>query len=290
MRENEGIDTRVSWDAARFANEANWDDRAVIHEPVYGVEAFQDPAYRSVVIRDDLPVLETHSGPLEGQRILHLQCHIGTDTVSLARSGAQVTGLDFSEKSLEAAQRTADRAGAVVDWVQSDVLEARSAVSGTFDVVYTSIGTICWFDDLSRWAQQIEALLEPGGVFFIRDGHPMLNSVDEKDAEPILRCRYFANGQAQMWEDPSTYAGPGTVEHPRTYEFPHPISEILGALLAAGLVLERFDEGKTLPWQGSPSMEQVGEGTWAWPERLRDVIPCTFTVVARKPRGASAAQ
>lgn len=295
-----GTTVDIEWSEARAANLANWEDRALLHEQAYDLASFDDPGHLSPVVAEDLPVLRQHlpgalrneqrerlqdhpsSGVLVGLDLLHLQCHIGTDTISLARAGATVTGLDFSATALEVARRLAVRTGTDARWVQSDVLQARAAVSGDFDVVYTSIGTICWLPDLYGWAEQIAALLRPGGLFYIRDGHPMLYALDENADEFLIRYRYFPDGRAESWDDPSTYAGDGVVEHSRTYEWPHPISEIVGALLAAGLRLERLDEGKTLPWRFSPRMVRLAEDCFAWPEPERNLVPCTFTVVARR--------
>lgn len=278
-----GSNVEIDWEAARTANLQNWDDRVPLHEAAYGLDAFDDANHLSDVVSDDLPVLDRFAtgGSLSGLDLCHLQCHIGTDTISLARAGARVTGVDFSEPALRAAAALAERTGVSATWVHTDVLDARNAVSGDFDVVYTSIGTICWLQDLDRWAAQIVALLRPGGTFFIRDGHPALLALDE-DAEGFAtRYSYFGDGRAQQWDDESTYAGDGTVAHSRTYEWPHPLSEILGALLRAGLRLVHFDEGRTLPWRFSPRMVEVPRG-YAWPEAERNLIPCTFTIVARK--------
>ena len=195
--------------------------------------------------------------------------------------GARVTGVDFSPSALRAASALADRAGVSATWVETDVLDARRAVEGTFDVVYTSIGTITWLKDLSRWAEQIVGLLRPGGTFYIRDGHPALYALDENASGLTTRYPYFGDGHAQQSDEENTYVGNGTVAHPRTYEWPHPISEILGALLGAGLRLVHFDEGRMVPWQFSPRMVEV-PGGYAWPEAERDLIPCTYTIVARK--------
>lgn len=288
--DDDGADVRIDHDAATGANRDLWDDRAVLHEDLYDAHALaRHPETITQVVRDDVPVLARHlpaqpdeRRPLAGLDVLHLQCHIGTDTLSLARLGARVTGVDFSPAALEVARRLADEAGLDIQWVESDALAARAAVPGDFDVVYTSIGTIVWFEDLTRWADQIAALLRPGGVFFIRDGHPSLLSLDERQATPTVGYRYFANGHAQTWDDGATYAGEGTTAHTRSYEWPHALSEIVTALLGAGLVLERFDEGKTLPWRQFEQMTLV-DGSYAFDERWRDKIPCTYTFVARKP-------
>lgn len=278
-----GIDVDIDWEAARGANRDNWDDRVPLHESAYGLAAFDDPAHISDVVRDDLPVLRRFvpNGSLSGLDLCHLQCHIGTDTVSLARSGATVTGVDFSAPALTAAAALAARTGTAATWVETDVLDARTAVKGDFDVVYTSIGTITWLEDLDRWAAQIASLMRTGGTFFIRDGHPALYALDEEAPTLTTRYRYFGDGRAQRWDDDSTYAGDGKVAHPRTYEWPHPLSEIIGALLRSGLRLVHFDEGRTLPWRFTSRMVEV-PGAYAWPEAERDLIPCTYTIVARK--------
>ncbi|WP_235014775.1 class I SAM-dependent methyltransferase [Microbacterium sp. SLBN-154] len=273
---------RIAWEDARAVNLANWQDRAALHEEAYGLEAFDDPEHLSEVASDDLAALLPFVGTLRGKDLCHLQCHIGTDTVSLARAGARVTALDFSDRALEVAARPAERAGVDVTWVLGDVLEARTHVSGDFDIVYTSVGTIGWLRDLDRWAMQIAALLRPGGLFYIRDGHPMLYTIDEDADDDLVRHRYFADGTAQMWDDDSTYAGDGKVAHSRTYEWPHPLSETINSLISAGLRIEKLEEGRVLPWRFSGRMVPVDHG-WMWPEGVRDRIPATFTIIARKP-------
>ncbi len=192
-----------------------------------------------------------------------------------------MTGVDFSPAALASARQLADRLGLHATWVESDVLNARAAVEGSFDLVYTSIGTITWFPDLDGWARQVAALLRPGGTFFIRDGHPALYSLDEESDDLRIRYSYFCNGAAQQWDDDSTYVGDGTVSHTRTYEWPHPISEILNALIGAGLRILRMDEGRTLPWKYSPRMVEA-EGGFAWPDGEQDRVPCTYTIIAQR--------
>lgn len=278
-----GSNVDIDWESARHANKENWEDRVPVHAEAYGLDAFDDPEHLSDVVRDDLASLMPFLPPggLSGLDLCHLQCHIGTDTVSLARAGATVTGVDFSPAALRTAREFAARLGIEATWVETDVLDARAAVAGDFDVVYTSIGTVTWLDDLDRWAAQIVALLRPGGTFFIRDGHPALYALDEEAPALTTRYSYFATGHAQQWDDDSTYAGDGRIAHARTYEWPHALSEILGALLRAGLRLVHFDEGRTLPWRFSERMVEV-PGGYAWPEAERDLLPCTYTIVARR--------
>jgi len=273
---------RIDWVPARDANRENWDDRVALHVEAYGLDAFDDPEHLSAVVRADAAALAPFlPNGVDGLALCHLQCHIGTDTLSFARLGARVTGVDFSAPALEAAAALATRLGLDADWVETDVLEAAAAVSATFDVVYTSIGAICWLNDLDRWAAQVAGLLRPGGVFYIRDGHPALNTLDETRDELVLRYRYFESEEAQAWDDDSTYAGDGVVAHPRTYEWPHPLSSVVNALIGAGLRIRRLDEGQELPWQFSPRMLATESG-FVWPDAERDLVPCTFTIIATK--------
>jgi SAM-dependent methyltransferase len=286
----DGID--VEWAQARATNLANWNERVPIHVREYALKAFrEDPGFLSQVVRTDLEAIERFvQGGVTGLDVCHLQCHIGTDTVSLARAGAaSVTGVDFSAPALAAASEFATELEITASWIESDVLDARAAVTAAhgmdreFDLVYTSIGTIGWLRDLDTWAEQITALLRPGGTFYIRDGHPAMLALDEQATELITRYRYFANGLAQQWEEDTSYVGTDILESKRTYEFPHPLSETVTALLAAGLEILGLEEGDTLPWRFSPAMEELPDGDFAYPTDLRDKIPLTFTIVARKP-------
>lgn len=273
----------IDWESARSSNRDNWEDRVPLHEAAYAISDLDDPGHLTGVIRTDLTALAPFlpDGTVSGLEVCHLQCHIGTDTLSLARAGARVTGVDFSPSALKSAAELADRLGLDAVWVETDVLDARAAVDGDFDLVYTSIGTITWLPDLDRWAAQVAGLLRAGGTFYIRDGHPSLYAIDENADGMTLRFPYFGNGRAQIWDDESTYVGDGTVAHSRTFQWAHPISEIINSLIGAGLQILRVDEGKTLPWKFSPRMVEVPDG-YAWPESERDLVPCTYTIVARK--------
>jgi SAM-dependent methyltransferase len=286
-----GDDVAIAWDDARAANLANWNDRVPIHTGGgCDVDAFRrDPTHISQVVRTDLAVIERFlPDGVAGLDLCHLQCHIGTDTLSFARKGARVVGVDFSAPALEAAAALAGELGLGAEWVCTDVLDARAAVTAqcgpdrTFDIVYTSIGTVWWLNDLARWAAQVEALLKPGGLFYIRDGHPALYAVDERYEDLVSVYRYFPNGLAQAWDGDTSYIGEGTVANTRTYEFPHPLTEVLQSLIGAGLELVWLDEGKTLPWRFSSYMVEREDGDFELPEAQRDIMPLTFTAVARK--------
>lgn len=287
METTNNPDENIAWEPAREINKQNWEERVAIHVASgYDLDSFRtNPSHLSQVVKHDYDALRAHlpGTGLAGLKLCHLQCHIGTDTLSLARLGAKVTGVDFSPAALEFAAEFARELDLESRWVETDVLDAAAAVGDTFDVVYTSIGTITWLNDLDRWAKQIAQLLISGGTFYIRDGHPTLYTLDETTYPPVPRFNYFPTGLAQSWDDPSSYTGEGTLASTRTYEWPHSIAEIMTALLGAKLQIVAVSEGKTLPWEFSPDMIKRADGDYEWPTELRNVIPCTFTIVARKP-------
>jgi SAM-dependent methyltransferase len=266
-------------------NRANWDERAAPHaaSPGYPVQQLiDDPGHLSEVVRFDLPRL----GDVAGLRGVHLQCHIGTDTISLSRLGARMTGLDFSGESLAQARSIAARAGADIPFVQTDVYSARDALEGDFDLVFTGVGAIGWLPDIRRWAQTVASLLAPGGRLFIREGHPVLWSLDYDRTDGLLSITepYFEQKEPQIWDEPGTYVeSDHEFKNTVTHEWNHGLGEIVTAVLDAGLVLTGLEEHQSVPWEAMPGrMRDIGGGEWQLidkPSRL----PHTYTLQARKP-------
>ena len=268
-------------------NRANWDDRAAVHAARtgfgYRVQRYiDDRALLSDVVRFDLERL----GDIRGLRTVHLQCHIGTDTLSLARLGAQVTGLDFSPVALAEARALVAETGDDVRFVESDVYSAVSVLDpGSFDLVYTGIGALCWLPSIERWARTVAELLAPGGRLFIREGHPILWAMDERLGDDLhLRFPYFEQETPLEWDDDSTYVQtdrPMTAT--KTYEWNHGLGEIVTALLNAGLKLTMLVEHDSVPWEALPGqmVERPG-GEFALSTRA-GVAPLSYTLQAVKP-------
>lgn len=267
-------------DSERQANLDNWDSRVDIHygSDVYGVQRFiDDPTHLSGVVAFD----RTKLPDLTGKRLIHLQCHIGTDTVSLARLGAEVTGVDFSAKAIESARRLSEDSGTPARFVESELHEAKSAVPETFDVVYTGVGAINWMPDIRAWAQVVSSFLEPGGVFYIREAHPVLWALDEDDPDFLkIEFPYF-EGEALPWVEETTYAGDGVVTSPMTYSWNHGIGETLTALIDAGLRIDRVEEYDFCEWQGISQMVEDSSGHWRLPDRP-ERLPLMWSVLATK--------
>ena len=269
----------------REINGAYWDDRVPAHvaSADYGVARFADePDFLSHVVRFDLPRL----GDISGLDAVHLQCHIGTDTVSLARLGARVTGVDISEPALIEARKLAASAGVPATFVQAELYEAPAALgSEAFDLVFTGIGALCWLPDIDRWAGVVSALLRPGGRLHIREGHPVIWSL--ADARPdgllVIDLPYFEQTEPVVWDEDGTYVETDTVFTQNiTHEWNHGLGEIVSALLRHGMQITLLEEHDSIPWEAFPGqMKDIGGGEWRIAERP-ERLPHSYTLQARK--------
>jgi SAM-dependent methyltransferase len=269
----------------RSVNLANWESRVPLHTGPdgYDLAAFVDPGYLSPVVRYD----QSRLGRLDGLDVVHLQCHLGTDTVSLARLGPRsVRGLDFSPSALAAGRALAERAEADVQFVESDLYDAVDALGAQCcDVVYTGIGDICWIPEIRRWAEVVAGLLRPGGRLFMREGHPVLWAMCDPrpDGLLVLDYPYFETDGTTFIEE-GTYAGTGALSSPETIIFNHGLGELFTALTVAGLVVTDLEEHREVPWNPLddamiPSPDFEGEFVLA---QGRDRMPMTYTVQASR--------
>ncbi len=265
-------------------NKAYWDERAPAHAESrdYAVqELISDPDRLSDVVRFDLPRL----GDISGMRGVHLQCHIGTDTLSLHRLGATMTGLDFSTASIAVARQLAADAGADITFVEADLYSAADVLTkNSFDFVFTGIGALCWLPDIERWAATVAALLRPGGRLFLREGHPMLWAVDENRTDAlVVGYPYFEQSEPDEFDNPGTYVETDAqFSHTVSRGWNHGLGQIVSAVLAAGLELTMLVEHDSVPWEALPGRMRGNEGEWRLvdhPERL----PLSYTLQAIRP-------
>ncbi|MCU7725095.1 class I SAM-dependent methyltransferase [Actinoplanes sp. KI2] len=267
----------------RDVNLAHWNERAAAHaaSPGYPVaQLASDPAALSDVVAFDRPLL----GSLADQRGIHLQCHIGTDTVSLTRLGATMTGLDFSDKSLYEARAVAAKAGADVRFVQADVYDAVAAAGDGYDFVYTGVGALCWLPDIARWARVVAALLRPGGRLFVREGHPMLWALDDERLDAlVVKYPYFERAEPTVFVSDGSYVETDIdLRGSTTHEWNHGLGEIITALLDAGLTVTGLVEHRSVPWEALPGrMSLRPDGEWVLDEDP-DRLPLTYTLQAIK--------
>lgn len=183
-------------------------------------------------------------GEVSGKRLLHLQCHLGTDTLSWARRGAVVTGLDFSGAAVAAARTLASELGWEEErarFVHADVYDAPAALDAhSYDIVYTGLGALCWLPDLPRWARTVASLLEPGGFLYLAEFHPAGLCLSPDGA--AFAEDYFQR-EAIVLDEPGSYADPAAqTQHNRSVEWQHPLGDVVSAVAAAGLRLEFLHE------------------------------------------------
>jgi len=260
-------------------NRAHWDEVTPIHarSPFYDVAGF-------LAGQSSLRPLEvTELGDVSGRTLLHLQCHFGMDTLSWARRGAIVTGLDFSPEAIALAESLRAQTGLPARFVCADLYDAPRVLAGPFDIVFTSYGVLVWLPDLARWAQIIAQLLRPGGTFYIAEEHPIAN-VFEEDADGVLRATYpYLSPEPLISEDEGTYTDRNaSVTQRRTVQWLHPLSEVVGSLLAAGLRIEFLHEFPYCMYRKFPSLRQGADRFWHWPAG-QEMIPLLFSLRARKP-------
>ncbi|MDN0199167.1 class I SAM-dependent methyltransferase [Streptomyces sp. S.PNR 29] len=251
------------------ANQANWDARTPVHvgSRFYGLDQGLDPdRWFAAFEWEDL-------GELTGRDVLHLQCHLGTETIAFARRGARAVGLDFSAASVTAATGIAAKAGVEVRYVQANVYDAVEALQGRrFDVVYTGKGALCYLPDLRRWAEVVARLLRPGGRLYVVEFHPLLNALGPKPGpgegpELLLRHDYLGGAGPVHRDATHTYTdGPAVQGATDCYEWTHGIGEVLNALVDAGLTVRRLRESDELPWPRWPRMVRTESGWWRLPE------------------------
>ncbi len=265
-------------------NMQNWDERVTHHLDAYGAQDFAaDPEAVRATKEAELLAPFLPEGSFDGLDMVHLQCHIGIDTISFARRGARVVGTDISGEAISAARVLAESAGTPgATFVQCRNEDAPGVLGRTFDVVFTSVGVLAWLGDLSAWAETVAKLLRPGGVFLVYDAHPMLNAMEyERDDDLLVVGEpYFHAAEPKRFDDGVTYAGDALMSNAVTYQWPHDLAEILSAILHAGLRIETFDEHEQMPWKALPNMNPTSDG-WVLPASA-ERIPLMFSLVASK--------
>ncbi|NLE22527.1 MAG: class I SAM-dependent methyltransferase [Actinobacteria bacterium] len=269
------------------ANLASWDEAVALHlsSDLYDVAGFK--AGGTSLSEIELGEL----GPFvhEGTRLLHLQCHFGLDTLSWARRGAVVTGVDFSGEGIRAARALADDVGlsARATFVQSDVEHLPDRLSGTFDVVFVSWGALIWLGDLERWADVVAHFLHPGGILYIAEFHPYAFLVADDATPDSLRVGYpyFMYGVPQRFDEDGDYADPDArMEHTVTFEWLHGFAEIIDPLLRRGLRLDFLHELPfTVPGLPFIFLEKDVAGMLRVRGR-HDDFPLTFTLKMTRER------
>jgi SAM-dependent methyltransferase len=264
------------------ANRRLWDERVAVHRAdrtgFYSVEAFRRG-------EDVLgPIESAEIGDVAGKRLLHLQCHFGLDTLSLARRGAQVTGVDFSPAAIAAARALAAETGLSARFVECNVYDAPAALAETFDVVYVTWGALGWLNDIRRWTALVAEFLAPSGSLYLADHHPFAMMLRQEGDRLICHYPWRSAADEPIVEDsPTTYTGdPTPLANTREYSWNHALSDIVGGLLDRGLRLDFLHEHERVPWQIFPAAVAVGDGLYRMPDGFPR-IPLAFSLRASQP-------
>lgn len=277
------------------ANRRSWNAATRVHNTHKGDQAAFFRQGGSTLHPEETRLL----GELTGQRLIHLQCNAGQDTLSLAQHGAEVTGVDISDDAIAFATQLAADADIPATFLRSDLFDWLDAAAGDpsqrYDVAFASYGALCWLSDIRRWAQGAARILKSGGRLVVVEFHPVLQILEERDAGWVACWPYSSNGIAIAWPDGvDDYVAPAFPEsgdEPRWIN-PHPchewewgIADVLGAVLDAGLHIERFEEYFWCNgFKPFASMIEVSgrERCWKLPPTAPP-LPLMYGFVARKP-------
>jgi SAM-dependent methyltransferase len=264
-------------DAAIASNRALWDEWAALHAQGswYNLDAVRAGA-------DKLrPYEVAEVGEVAGLSLLHLQCQIGADSVSWARRGAHVTGVDLSPVAIQIATELACDVGVDTQFLVSDVMRLDEVLVGEWDIIYASRGILGWLPDLTSWAQLVHRFLAPGGIFYLTDMHPMARALDDSSPEVRLGRPYWHRPEPIRHDVRGSYADPNAhVESTNKYLWTHSVGDLLTAIAGAGLHLEFFHE---FPWldRQLPCLVKQSEREFLPPKGIE--LPLYFSLRARKP-------
>ncbi len=254
-------------------NKELWNNKTDVHmkSAFYNLDKFKAGS-------TSLNPIEIHElGDVSGKKLLHLQCHFGMDTISWSRLGAITTGLDFSDKAITAAKNLASELGANSQFVCSNVYDAGLHITDKFDIVFTSYGTIGWLPDLDRWAAVIVERLKPGGIFYMVDFHPIVWMFDEEFS--YFKYPYFNTGEPIEEENSGTYADREADLKDKEYGWNHSLSDILNALIKAGLTISFFNEHATSPYECFSNMVKTGPDSYQIAS-MKNKIPLLYSIKA----------
>ncbi len=254
-------------------NRQAWDVRAQLHndQSFYDLAAFREG--QCTLKQPELDLL----GDIQNKRVAHLQCHFGMDTLSLARRGATVTGLDFSPVAVERARGLAEELGLDATFVCAEVYRAAEVLGGDFDGVFASYGVLGWLDDLDRWAANIVGCLKPGGALVLAEFHPVVWMFDDT----FTRIAWPWSGGPIRETSSGSYAAPDADVELKSIGWNHGTADVLGALLRAGMRLDAYTEHR---WTGFPCFTGCVEFE---PGRYRigslgDTIPLVYALRATR--------
>ena len=221
-------------------------------------------------------------GDVRGKTLLHLQCHFGLDTLSWAREGAVVTGVDFSGEAIQLAKGLAEKTGIDATFIQSNIYDLPDVLDEKFDIVFTSYGVHCWLNDLTRWGEIAAHFVKPGGTFYIAEGHPMLWVFDEETQDDFRLIRgYFHTPAPFEFQVDGSYADDTKFEPQTDYEWAHSMGDVVTAIIKSGLKMEYLHEFAKSPFKIFPFWKQSDDGYWIY-DNPEIQLPLVYSIKASK--------
>lgn len=268
-------------DEYRRSNLALWNNWTALHAGARS--AYYDLVGFKAGASTLQPLELAELGDVAGKSLLHLQCHFGLDTLSWARRGARVTGVDFSDRAIALARSLAEELGLAARFVHADVYDLPAALHGEFDIVFTSHGVLYWLSDLRRWAAVVAHFLKPGGLFYLVEHHPFAAMLDGADRTALrVTAPYFRGPEPERVESYGSYAVSSDEFQGLEYGWHHTLGEVVSAVAAAGLRLEYLHEFPYSDFRSLPIMERGEDGWWRLPGENSATIPLLFSLRATK--------
>lgn len=256
------------------ANKEAWNKRTSVHigSDFYDLEGFKNG--ESSLKHIELEELSD----IDGKSFLHLQCHFGMDSLSWARIGAEVTGVDLSDKAIEEARKLNNELNLTAEFVCSNVLELDKNLDKKFDIVFTSYGTIGWLPDINRWGEIVSHFLKPGGIFYIIEFHPYLWIFDDDFKK--FQYSYFMKDVIEE-EVSGTYADREANIQYKDYSWNHTLSDIINSLINNGLQIQFVHEFPYSTYNCFPNMIEIGKDKYVF-EDHKELIPYMYSIKAKK--------
>ncbi|MBD3404740.1 MAG: methyltransferase domain-containing protein [Candidatus Lokiarchaeota archaeon] len=261
-------------------NEAMWDDFAELH--------YESPSYKTKEFLEGECVLNSFEieelGPyVDGSSLLHLQCHFGLDTLSWARKGAQVTGVDISGKAIEFARILAEQSKLAARFIKSNIYNLPDVLDEQFDIIFTSYGVLCWLKDLNRWAEIIHHYLKDGGLFYIVEFHRFMWIFNwEGEETPKISHSYFHDPTPLSYTTEGSYAeSDKKCEQKEGHEWAHTMSDVINALIGVGLEIQYIHEFPKAPFKNYPFLKKTEDGYYRYNHPTIE-LPLTFSIMAKK--------
>jgi SAM-dependent methyltransferase len=260
------------------ANKRLWNEMTPIHvrSDTYAVDEFKKG-------KDSLHEIEIKElGDVSGKNLLHLQCHFGLDSLSWARRGAKVTGIDFSNEAIDDARKLSAEIGVAAEFFCCNIYELDKHLKNAFDIVYTSYGVLAWLPDIRNWARIVSHFVRPGGIFYIVEFHPFAHVFADENVDDLkVHYPYFQDETPLCFPPGATYADKKSLLKNPSYEWQHTMGDIINVLVDHGLSIQFLHEFPYSVYQGFPFLVKGEDDRWYLPDKKRDV-PLMFSLKAKK--------